>query len=244
MQNVNKNIAAGSIGGSGALIAMFTWLFEPNEITNFISSYPKLIIGIVCLLIISVIVLVTLIINSRDVKATKQKNLQQTLYEEGRTWTHTVLIVDDKETDRLAIKDELQGFDVVDIERIDDYRLAAQFEIIVSDIFDCSPGTTASAVLNTIKQKYPYKFVIPMSAQPGACEKLDADTDIIYKDDNKKFVTQVRDKVISLSEKLDDVVQHWSDVNNSLISKNKSEKQIEIIKYNYYRFVNMIQNGF
>ena len=239
MSKMNKNLAANSIG-SGALLAFFTWLFNPGEISSFISEYPKIAIGLICILLIVIGCLITLLINNWS--KNDSKNILD-LYEEGRTWKHTVLIVDDTSSVRAAVKDELQGFDVVDIERIDDYRLAAEFEIIISDIFDCSPGTTASSVLNTIKQKYPYKFILPMSKEPAAYDGLDVDSDIIFKDSNYKYLIQLRERVQSLSEQLDDVNKHWENVNATLTAKKKSEKYIETIKSNYYRFVNKMQNG-
>lgn len=235
---MNKNIAF-NIGG-GALLAFFTWLFNPSEISSFISEYPKIVIGLICVLIIVIACLVTLLINNWT--KNDSKNIQD-LYDEGRNWTHTVLIVDDIASVRAAVKDELQGFDVVDIERIDDYRLAAEFEIIVSDICDCSPGTTASSVLNMIKQKYPYKFILPMSAEPGAYDGLDVDSSIICKDNQYKYLIQIRERVKSLSEELDDVNKHWENVSSYLTAKKKSEKYIETIKSNYYRFVNKMQIG-
>lgn len=237
---MNKNIAAKSLGGGGALVAFFTWLFDPSEVSTIIANYPKVVLGLFCAFIIITGYLITLLFNKSQGK--KSNNLQN-LYEEGRTWKHTVLIVDDVASVRAAVKDELQGFDVVDIERIDDYRLAAEFEIIISDVFDCSPGTTASSVLNTIKQKYPYKFVLPMSREPGACDGLDVDSDIVYKDDKYKYLVQLRERITSLANKLDNVDKHWEDVNQALIDKKKSEKQIETIKSNYYLFVNKMQNG-
>jgi hypothetical protein len=241
MSKVNKSFTAGSVGvgGSGILLALFTWLFNPAEISEVIAAYPKIIIGLVCVLLVIICILSALLVKHQDTKIGNS----QDLYEEGRTWKHTVLIVDDVSSVRAAIKDELQGFDVVDIERIDDYRLAAEFEIIISDIFDCSPGKTASSVLNTIKNKYPYKYVIPMSGQPGACEGVDFDSEIIYKDNKYKYVTQIRERIVTLSNKLDDVNKHWESVNSFLVDKKKSEKQIETIKSNYYRFVNKMQNG-
>ena len=118
MSKMNKNIAANSIG-SGALLAFFTWLFNPGEISSFISEYPKIAIGLICILLIVIGCLITLLINNWS--KNDSKNIQD-LYDEGRNWTHTVLIVDDIASVRAAVKDELQGFDVVDIERIDDYR--------------------------------------------------------------------------------------------------------------------------
>lgn len=82
-----------------------------------------------------------------------------------------------------------------------------------------------------------------MSREPGACDGLDVDSDIVYKDDKYKYLVQLRERITSLANKLDNVDKHWEDVNQALIDKKKSEKQIETIKSNYYLFVNKMQNG-
>lgn len=238
---MNKNITAGGIGGGGMLLAFLTWLLDPTEVSEFVVSYPKLIIGLLITLLIIAAVLFTLLINRGKIGI---GNNPQELYEEGRAWKHTVLIVEDKGDIRSVIKDELQGFDVVDIERIDDYRLAAEFEIIISDILDCSSGKDAISVLNAIKNKYPYKYIIPMSQEPGACNGLDINSDIIIPKDNKyEYVDKIRTRVTTLANNLDKVHTHWEDVYKFLKDKGKTDKHIENVKSNYYYFVNKMQNG-
>lgn len=290
MSQINRTVAMSSIGGGGTILAFFTWLFEPKEITDFISENPKIVLATTIILFVIICIFVKIFSDKvhelktmkdnkeeydtkleSEIKAVQEKaeseiktlksenertilelekkkeelknSLQQDTYEEGQTWKHTVLLVDDDPTTLDAIKDELQGFDVVGISRIDDYRLAAEFEIIVSDIFGCGPSTTVASVLNMIKQKYPYKFVLAMSAQPAACNHLDTDGEIIFKDDNYKFVISIREKLILLGDKLDCVSEHWEEINRQLQEKKKSPKQIKAIKSNYYRFVNKMQNG-
>jgi len=166
----------------------------------------------------------------------------ESLYDKGREWTHTILVVDDDNYTRKIIKEELQGYDVVAIERIDDYRLASEFEIIISDIFDCSPGRTASSVLNTIIQKYPYKYIIPISAEPGASEGLNVGVEIIQKDGNFRYINTLLNRVHFLANELDDANKHWKTVETTLKSNNISVNQLEAIKSNYYRFINRKQH--
>ncbi len=166
----------------------------------------------------------------------------ESLYDKGREWTHTILVVDDDNYTRKIIKEELQGYDVVAIERIDDYRLASEFEIIISDIFDCSPGRAASSVLNTIIQKYPYKYIIPISAEPGASEGLNVGVEIIQKDGNFRYINTLLNRVHFLANELDDANKHWKTVETTLKSNNISVNQLEAIKSNYYRFINRKQH--
>lgn len=234
-----NNIAIGSITG-GSILGILTWLYNPAEITEFLTDNPKLMILLVCTLVFIIVGLLTLIVgNSKKAAGSSCSKL----YEEGKTWTHTVLIIDDARDVRIKIGEELQGFDVVCIGRIDDYRLASEFEIIISDIFGCSVGTTAASVLNTIKEKYPYKVVIPMSTEPAACDRLDADSEPVLKDKNYKFVSKIAHKVRDIGNDLSRANDHWTNVEKRLSSRNYASKDIERIKMNYYRFVNKQQNG-
>ena len=144
-----------------------------------------------------------------------------------------------------AIQGELQGYDVVCLDKIVDYRLAGEFEIIISDIFGCAANqtSTTASVLNMIKEKYPYKFVLAMSGQPGASSKIDADNDIIYKDEFFQYIITIREKVNLLAKRLDNIEQHWANTSLWLTEKNTSETEIETYKSDYYRFICRIQNG-
>lgn len=234
-----NNIAIGSIGGGG-ILGIITWLYNPTEITDFLTNNPKFVILLLCVLIFIIVGLLILLFDKGRKGAGGRC---EELYDEGKTWTHTVLIIDDVKKARALIADELQGFDVVCIGRIDDYRLASEFEIIVSDIVGCSSGTTAASVLNTIKEKYPYKVILPMSSQPAACDALDSDCELMFKDENYKFVPKIADKIHKKGAELNRVNDHWANVEKRLAGKNYTANDIDRIKMNYYRFVNKKQHG-
>lgn len=241
MSNLGNNITLSGIGGIGTILTVLTWLINPTEISEYIINYPKVAISIIIFLLVTAIVLLLKILFD------KSKDANKIDYEEGKGWKHSVLIIDDDESVLRLINDELhgQGFDIVTISKIEDYRLAAEFEIIISDMYDCSSGTTATSVLNTIKEKYPYKFILPMSHEPGMMgnNRLNVDSNVILKDNDFNYIGQILDKVYSFKEKLDKVNEHWENVNKFLIDSRKTEKQIEMVKLNYYRFVSKMQNG-
>lgn len=250
MNAINKNaVTTGSIGG-GTLLAVLFWLTNPEEISTFCQNHPKWIFFSIILLCIIIGILIKWLTNSHKEKndltnklnEAVEKTHQQNIYEGAKPREpHTILIVDDDNKTTKLLKDELsQGFDVLTLSRIEDYRFAAEFEIIVSDLLDCSNGLSAEWTLNTIKQKYPYKFVVPMSTQPAACKELNADTRIIKKGDapsDYRFISEVTKTVVSLAKELDNVDQHWNNVYNQLLRENMPEDKIETIKSKYYRFV-------
>ena len=238
---MKNNMTLDVISGGG-IIAFLTWLFNPAEITDFITNNPKVVI--ICFIILVCVIFGLIIYTRRNPGNRKSADDVKSLYDEGKTWTHTVLIIDDSEEVRNRIEDELQGFDVVSIACIEDYRLASEFEIIVSDIFGCSTGSTAASVLNAIKEKYPYKEILPMSAQPAACDRLEVGNDTILKDlDTYRFIPAIARRIREIGNNLSRVNDHWDDVAKHLKSRNISEKDVERIKMNYYRFVNKKQNG-
>lgn len=262
---MNRNIAWGGLGGSTLLAvtaSYLDWLCDPEDLSEFLAHHPKTVLAAGGLLVIALCALGSLVLirnrklaeaeaeidrMNREMADTRQlieKLKTPDLYEEGKTWRHTVLVIDDKISTLRVIRDQLQGtnFDVVYIKNIDDYRLAAEYEIIVSDIFGCGPTTTAASVLNAIKKQYPYKVVLPMSSQPAACDDLDADYDPVLKDSGYKFVSKIVSKVTAIGEELNDVNEHWSKVEKR-ISGNCTPKDIERIKTDYYRFVNKKQSG-
>lgn len=251
MQKMNRNIAIGSIGGGGTVFAILAWLFEPKELMDFIMQNPKLILSMLLISLLIVAYLGKLLLDkNKELKELEEKEVpdntsQLCKIEEGRKWKHTVLVIDDDPNVFKAIQGELQGYDVVCLEKIVDYRLAGEFEIIISDIFGCaaSQTSTTASILNMIKEKYPYKFVLAMSGQPGASSKIDADNDIIYKDEFFQYIITIREKVNLLAKRLDNIEQHWTNTSLWLKEKNLSDTEIETYKNDYYRFICKIQNG-
>lgn len=153
------------------------------------------------------------------------------------TWRHTVLVIDDKSKVLIDMKNRLDDLvcDIVFINRLEDYRLVENFEIIISDIQGCSKGDNAVETLNTIKEKYPYKFVFAMSGAPAECHGLKIDGEIIEKDPTGiKYIRNVKELIKRSIEILDNPAEHWENVYYYLAPKYKSRtKKIEIVKKNY-----------
>ncbi len=152
-------------------------------------------------------------------------------------WRHTVLVIDDKSKVLVDMKNRLDDLvcDIVFINRLEDYRLVENFEIIISDIQGCSKGDNAVETLNTIKEKYPYKFVFAMSGAPAECHGLKIDGEIIEKDPTGiKYIRTVKELIKRSIEILDNPAEHWENVYYYLAPKYKSRtKKIEIVKKNY-----------
>ncbi len=159
---------------------------------------------------------------------------------------HSILIFDDKKVDLNFINDFLQGYglDYVLLNDIKDYRLAESFEIIIGDILgvgvakDPSLKKNSISILNTIKEKYPYKIVLAMSnLPPTEVQGLHIDDDIVNKQNKEEFPKVILKLINNYSKILDDVNSHWEQVSKILDSKKISKEEIERIKIEYFQFV-------
>ena len=170
-----------------------------------------------------------------------------TTFDDLGSWRHTVLIVDDSSKVIKDLKKRLEDIpcDIVYLNRLEDYRLAEDFEIIISDILDCSPGVDAVMTLNIIKKRYPYKFVIAMSSAPAECHGLEVDGSIIEKNTiGIQYVKEVKNRVLQCIESLDNPKEHWDQVYFSLLSKYKTRtNKIETIKNNYMSTLKRLSNS-
>ncbi len=155
-------------------------------------------------------------------------------------WKHPILIIDDNETDLGIIMDYLKGydFDIVTVKDITDYRIAESFEIIIGDVWGIgASGKDSISVLNTIKEKYPYKIVLAMSSSPATCSGLLVDDVIISKENRSQYPDVILKKIKQYSLKLDDYNTHWEETRKNL--NNKSEKETIRMKNNYYQYIRM-----
>lgn len=155
-------------------------------------------------------------------------------------WKHPILIIDDNETDLGIIMDYLKGydFDIVTVKDITDYRIAESFEIIIGDVWGIgASGKDSISVLNTIKEKYPYKIVLAMSSSPATCSGLLIDDVIISKENRSQYPDVLLKKIRQYSSKLDDYNTYWEEIRKNL--NNKSEKEIVRLKNNYYQYIRM-----
>ena len=203
--------------------------FGFGTISDFVQNYSAWWTVFVALLMIVVGILVDWIIQLKEFSSAPP-HIEK--------WKHPILIIDDSEVDLEIIMDCLNGYDldVVTVKDITDYRFAESFEIIIGDIWGLgASGKNSVSVLNTIKEKYPYKIVLAMSSSPASCSGLAVDDAIISKRERKKYPDVILDKIKYYSSQLDDYKRYWELVEKSLT--NKSEKEIAILKRNYYHHI-------
>lgn len=107
---------------------------------------------------------------------------------------HPILVVDDDESALYKIKNSLieQGLDAVGNKDLQDYRLVERFGIVVSDINGIGSVNTAKALLEKIKEVYPYKIIIPIFAKPT---KIALRENLILKDDEEVYVSTIVKRV-------------------------------------------------
>lgn len=201
-----------------------------KKVSDFVENYANICTIVLALILIVIGILIDYTIKLKDL-------LPSTSIDR---WNHPILIIDDNETDLEIIMDQLKGydFDIVTVKDITDYRIAESFEIIISDVWGIgASGKNTVSVLNTIKEKYPYKVVLAMSSNPSACSKLGLSVDdvIISKEDRSLYPSVIQKKITQYSLKLDDYNKYWEEVNKHL--RNKSDKEIIRLKNNYYQHI-------
>ena len=163
-----------------------------------------------------------------------------------KSWKHSILICDDQAKVLATISDGLKGYDYdyVTLKDLSDYRLATNFEIIIGDIFGLGATKDSISVLNTIKEKFPYKVVIAMSASTvnESPEDLRKDIPFVQKDREMKYVKDLRDFIKKYSAELDNVDEHWKKTSETLSLRNVDAQMIETHKKNYYNFINSLMD--
>lgn len=158
-----------------------------------------------------------------------------------KTRKHPVLIFDDERSCLRDLGNKLDGsqFDTVRVRDVSDYRLAENFDIIIGDLMNVGPITSnnSTAVLNAIKERYPYKIVIAMSkVQPNKNELLV--DDFISKENRDEFPKEVLKKIMEYSTKMDDIDNHWKATEAKLKDKGMRSEQINQFKSEYYKACN------
>ncbi len=178
-----------------------------------------------------------------EIESMKKQCIVTADVNQGRIWEHNVLIIDDDEDVVTNLRRKLQGSGIhVDTAlEIPDYRFASDYEIIISDVFQCAPADVSTSILNTIKEKYPYKFVYAMSVQPAACQGLEIDGRIIQKDEHYNYVNEIIQLVKECRRQLDRIHEHWKKTERKLHDQDVSDDLINNIKSFYYNFVKRMQ---
>lgn len=151
---------------------------------------------------------------------------------------HPILIFDDEKRCLRDIMNKLAGsqFDIVTVRDISDYRLAENFDIIIGDLKKVGPisSDNSIAVLNAIKEKYPYKVVIAMSSgvRPKSNELLV--DHFISKENRDEYPEEIRRKIMEYSSQMDNIDNHWEATKVKLKAKGIHSEQIDRFKREYY----------
>lgn len=233
MKFYNKFFALIVTGLLALCIGLLPNIIDMESILSLIVTWPKTVFFIIILLVAISLYLLRNIIENRT-----QKNEAP-----FKQWKHPILICDDLKSELATFSDELRGYDLdfVTLKDLSDYRLANSFEIIVSDICGLGAGRTTIPVLNTIKEKFPYKMIIAMSSVEGLHDDLRKDIRFVPKDREKKYVKDILKQIIEYSAELDDVDKHWSNTYESLMTSKADPEMIAKHKKRYYDYVSYLQ---
>lgn len=223
----------GAIGAIGVLLKI-KW----KEILEFIQTYP--IVVLICL-ILMIIVCIFLY----ELRSGKNSD---TLPEYSR-WKHPVLVIDDdvvflSEVEQyLSEKIDATKLDLVCINKIVDYRLAEDFEIIIGDLLDTGAQKRQGiATLNAIKSFYPYKVVKAMSRTPSLGKDLKVDGTVLDKSNKRRIKSCIKEAIEEAYTMLDNASVHWKSVETTLEKQHFSHKEIEKKKRDYYNFISRRQS--
>ena len=156
---------------------------------------------------------------------------------------HPILVIDDKKKVINEIKDKVdeQNFDIATCRDIQDYRMVERFQIIVSDINGVSSKKDAVELLQTIKEKYPYKIIIPMSSSPSV--KINLGERLVLKDEGE-YLNIIQQRLKYWQEKLNDSESFWNDIQSSQYYRNRNPKDQKRIKREYIQYVERLNGSF
>ena len=140
-----------------------------------------------------------------------------------------VLIVDDNDTALKEIETELESgisqkkMHLVSINRIPDYRLAADFDIIISDIYGADSGAKESiGALKAIKEVFPYKIVAAISQNTD--KETKSKLDVVL---SKKKKNVIKDFVETSIKRLDNLETFIQGVELELKDKGLNDEEIK-----------------
>ena len=231
--NEYKKPLRGIIAFLGFVIAIPSWAIDYKSVLESMVQYA----GNVITYLILFIVFLFCVIIFLCYQSTKNRSEFHLPNNDRRR--HSILIFDDKNVDLQLINDYLNGYDLdyVLLKDITDYRLAESFEIIIGDIFGLGAGKNSISILNTIKEKYPYKIVLAMSNVPSQIYGLNIDDKIVNKQNRENYPKDIYELIRNYSLKLDNANDHWKHVSSILIGNNISEKEIKRIEFEYCQFI-------
>ncbi len=144
---------------------------------------------------------------------------------------YNVLIIDDQDVDLMKIKTELESginqkkMHGVYINSIPDYRLASDFDIIISDIYGAGSASAESiGALKAVRDAYPYKIVAAMSSITNQKTKDKFGGPFL----SKKRENAIKDFVETSIQELSNVENFMSQVELDMKKKGTKEEEIEI----------------
>lgn len=237
-------------GGVIAVVIMIKNFGEKLGIIDLIISYPSgVLILISVLFVLSMGFIVGLVSNMRKDEQVNCWSVQ------NKRWKHPVLIVDD-DIEYLAILEDAlkskinQGMvDILYITSLPDARLVKEFEIIISDVIDnlFRKERHSTGVLKEVKDKYPYKIVIPMSTLPETIRKEDLylfDENVICKPQNQNINEEFVNHMVGIIEenckKLEKIDKYWEKTEERLKQQNVNDYEIKTKRQEYYSYINFV----
>lgn len=245
-ENCDYVIGAATILGTLLGAISIIW----NPVVESVSNYPRyFLLGSVGMYFILTGYIQFLINKNRQNKDLQEqlpinKNRQNKDLPEHSRWKHSVLIVDDddvflsKVEEYLSEKMDASKLDLVSVNRIVDYRLAEDFEIVIGDLVGTGSGAKQSiAILNAIKSLYPYKVVVAMSKTPSLGSDLKIDGKVLNKSQKKQIFADIKKTIEDAGQKLDCAASHWKSVSAELESQHVPKEDIDKKKENYCHFV-------
>lgn len=153
---------------------------------------------------------------------------------------YNVLIIDDQDVDLMKIKTELESginqkkMHGVYINSIPDYRLAEDFDIIISDIYGAGSGSKESiGALKAITDAYPYKIVAAMSSVTKQETRAKFNGTFL----SKRKKNEIKDFVENSIERLDNLEAFILSVEASLKENGLNEEEIKTKREEYLDFL-------
>ena len=208
--------------------------FKVNDVfVAGIQENPKITLSVIVLLVVTTGVFGWALFFRDDYDRERKHNFNKTKIK------HSILIFDDKLICLKEIMNVLAGyhFDTVYVRDISDYRLAENFDIIIGDIYGvgATMANNSIAVLNSIKEKYPYKTVIAMSNMVR--DKSLLVDDFVSKENRDEYPKEILEKIKEYSKKMDNVDDHWKATEIELNGKGLKPEQIKQFKDEYYKSI-------
>ena len=227
----------GTVIFGGLVVGGAAWWYSFRQLPPWI----QIMLGICLLLLIIVLILCYQLYVCK--KQLKDRSTDRLASIEKAQWTHSVLIIDDDGGVLEKIENYLKGkiephkIHLVCIKEIPDYRLASEFEIIISDIHDAGGyGRLAISQLKTIMKEYPYKIVSAATKYPNKDTKSSLEgIKRIFNKNNDDIYREIENFIDNTIVELEDIHKYWESIECKLHSIREDE--IPYFKDCYYDYL-------